>query len=77
MAVTYAAKAKAEGDVRALPQTPLRNPALAGLAGHIRLAQLGQSFFVRIRSDAASPIDVIDGCFSAGGTAPGQKGEND
>jgi hypothetical protein len=46
------------------------------LADDVRLAQVSQSFFVRIRSDAASPIDGAGRLFTAGGTTPGQKGQN-
>ena len=53
MAETYATEAKTEGDVGAPLKNPLRNLALAGLADHVRLAQLGQRFFVGICSDTA------------------------
>ena len=77
MAETYATEAKAEGDVGAPLKNPLRNHALAGLADHVRLAQLGQSFIVGICSDTAPPVDVLDGGFSAGGTTSSQKGQHD
>ena len=76
MAIPRAAKAKAEGDIRASSKHPLRNHALARFAHNVGFPQLGQSFLVGVRSDAASPIDVLDIGFLTGGTASGQKGRH-
>ena len=76
MAITRAAKAKAEGDHRALSKHPLCNHALARFAYNVGFPQLGQSFLVGVRSDAAPPIDLLDIGFWAGGTASSQKGQH-
>ena len=72
MAGASGAKTKAESDGRASLQHPLRSPALAGFTYDVGLAQLGQSLFVSVRADPASPVDILDAGFRSGGATPGQ-----
>ena len=77
MAVTPGAKAKAKGDHWASSKHPLRNLALARFAHNIGFPQLGQSFLVGVRSDAAPPVDFLDVGFRAGGATHSQKDQHD